>query len=411
MYRKLAKNVIDTIKFEGRYRIFRELIRPVGAFPYVKYVDTNRAEKNCIAWCSNDYLNMSHNKEVVEAAKNTLLEVGVGAGGTRNIAGSTDYIKKLENRVAKFHNKESGLLFSGGYLANFSSLSVLGSKFPNCVIFSDADNHASMIEGIRRSGAKKEIFKHNNVNDLQEKIKKYPKEQPKIVAFESVYSMDGSISPISNICDVAKEHNALTYIDEIHAVALYGKHGAGITERDNVADRVDIIMGGLGKGFGTLGGYITGDQYVVDLVRSNGSGFIFTTALPPPIVSAAEASIDYVSTNPQGRNNMWKRSQSLKNKLISRDFPVMNTTQSHIIPLLIGDSDKCNQASEKLLFEFGHYIQPINYPTVPIGTERLRITPSAEHTEEMIDKLVDDLESTFKSLNIDKKSDYIIQNY
>ena len=344
---------------------------------------------------------MSQNQDVLDSMTNALKKVGAGSGGTRNISGTNHYHVLLERELCYLHQKEAALLFNSGYLANQATLSTLGKKIPDCVFFSDEKNHASMIQGIKNSGAKKVIFKHNNLDDLEKNLKKFPKSQPKIIAFESVYSMDGDFSPIKSICSLAQKYNALTFLDEVHAVGIYGERGAGVAEQDKVMDQVDIIQGTLAKAFGVIGGYITAKKETIDFVRSFSSGFIFTTSLPPCIAAGAYASIRHLKFSSSEREKLFKVVSDLKNALKKNNIPFIDN-KSHIIPVIIGDPVLCKKASQMLLDDFQVYVQPINYPTVPKGEERLRITASPQHTSKMIKKLVTALCSVYKNLEINK---------
>ena len=385
-YDKIFQERLERLKQEGNYRVFADLERYKGSFPRAKNYTENE-ERDVTVWCSNDYLGMGQNKEVIAAMHDALEQCGAGAGGTRNISGTNHYHVLLEQELADLHGKESALLFTSGYVSNWASLSVLGANLENCVILSDELNHASMIEGVRHSRAKKIIWKHNDVNDLRDHLKNLDPSVPKIIAFESVYSMDGDISPISDICDVADEFGALTYLDEVHAVGLYGKRGGGVSEREKVADRISIIEGTLGKAFGVLGGYISGSKEVCDFVRSFSSGFIFTTALPPAIAAGALASIKHLKSSEIERADQVRKVKYLRDKLNQYNIPHIGNP-SHIVPVMIGDPIKCKMISDILMKNYGIYVQPINYPTVPKGTERLRITPSPVHTFSDIDFLV-----------------------
>ena len=385
-YDKIFQERLEKLKQEGNYRVFADLERYKGSFPRAKNYIGNR-ERDVTVWCSNDYLGMGQNKDVIAAMSDALEKCGAGAGGTRNISGTNHYHVLLEQELADLHGKESALLFTSGYVSNWASLSVLGANLENCVILSDELNHASMIEGVRHSRAKKIIWKHNDVNDLRNHLSSLDPNVPKIIAFESVYSMDGDISPISDICDVAEEFGALTYLDEVHAVGLYGKRGGGVSERDGVADRISIIEGTLGKAFGVLGGYISGSKEVCDFVRSFSSGFIFTTALPPAIAAGALASIRHLKSSEIERADQQRKVKYLREKLDRHDIPHL-ANPSHIVPVMIKDPIKCKMISDILMENYGIYVQPINYPTVPKGTERLRITPSPVHSFSDIDFLV-----------------------
>ena len=399
-YSEIFKNSLDKLKSEGNYRIFADLEKLAGNFPQaLNYKDNSVSEVT--VWCSNDYLGMSQNQDVLDSMTNALKKVGAGSGGTRNISGTNHYHVLLERELCYLHQKEAALLFNSGYLANQATLSTLGKKIPNCVFFSDEKNHASMIQGIKNSGAKKVIFKHNNLDDLEKNLKKFPKSQPKIIAFESVYSMDGDFSPIKSICSLAQKYNALTFLDEVHAVGIYGERGAGVAERDKVMDQVDIIQGTLAKAFGVIGGYITAKKETIDFVRSFSSGFIFTTSLPPCIAAGAYASIRHLKFSSSEREKLFKVVSDLKNALKKNNIPFIDN-KSHIIPVIIGDPMLCKKASQMLLDDFQVYVQPINYPTVPKGEERLRITASPQHTSKMIKKLVTALCSVYKNLEINK---------
>ena len=385
-YDKIFQERLEKLKQEGNYRVFADLERYKGSFPRAKNYIGNK-ERDVTVWCSNDYLGMGQNKEVIAAMSEALEKCGAGAGGTRNISGTNHYHVLLEQELADLHGKDSALLFTSGYVSNWASLSVLGANLENCVILSDELNHASMIEGVRHSRAKKIIWKHNDVNDLRSHLSSLDPNVPKIIAFESVYSMDGDISPISDICDVADEFGALTYLDEVHAVGLYGKRGGGVSERDGVADRISIIEGTLGKAFGVLGGYISGSKEVCDFVRSFSSGFIFTTALPPAIAAGALASIRHLKSSEFERADQKRKVKYLREKLDKHNIPHL-ANPSHIVPVMIKDPIKCKMISDILMENYGIYVQPINYPTVPKGTERLRITPSPVHSFSDIDFLV-----------------------
>ena len=399
-YSEIFKKSLDKLKSEGNYRVFADLEKLAGNFPQaLNYKDNSVAEVT--VWCSNDYLGMSQNQDVLASMTNALNKVGAGSGGTRNISGTNHYHVLLERELCYLHQKEAALLFNSGYLANQATLSTLGKKIPNCVFFSDEKNHASMIQGIKNSGAKKVIFKHNNLDDLEKNLKKFPNSQPKIIAFESVYSMDGDFSPINGICNLAQKYNALTFLDEVHAVGIYGERGAGVAERDKVMDQVDIIQGTLAKAFGVIGGYITAKKETIDFVRSFSSGFIFTTSLPPCIAAGAYASIRHLKFSSSEREKLFKVVSDLKNALKKNNIPFIDN-KSHIIPVIIGDPMLCKKASQMLLDDFQVYVQPINYPTVPKGEERLRITASPQHTSKMIKKLVTALCSVYKNLEINK---------
>ena len=399
-YLEIFQKSLDKLKYEGNYRVFADLEKLAGNFPQaLNYKDNSVSEVT--VWCSNDYLGMSQNQDVLESMTDALKKVGAGSGGTRNISGTNHYHVLLERELCYLHQKEAALLFNSGYLANQATLSTLGKKIPNCIFFSDEKNHASMIQGIKNSGAKKVIFKHNNLDDLEKNLIKFSKSQPKIIAFESVYSMDGDFAPIKSICNLAQKYNALTFLDEVHAVGIYGERGAGVSERDKVMDQVDIIQGTLAKAFGVIGGYITAKKETIDFVRSFSSGFIFTTSLPPCIAAGAYASIRHLKFSSSEREKLFKVVSDLKNSLKKNNIPFIEN-ESHIIPVIIGDPILCKKASQMLLDDFQVYVQPINYPTVPKGEERLRITASPQHTPRMIKKLVTALCSVYKNLEINK---------
>jgi 5-aminolevulinate synthase len=388
-YKNFFENALSSLKEEGKYRYFNKIVRERGNFPYAIHYKGD--QKNQITvWCSNDYLNMGENPSVIQAMIQAIEQAGTGAGGTRNISGSTYYHDLLERELADLHNKEAALVFTSGYVANEAALSTLAGKLPGCVVFSDEKNHASMIQGIRFSKAEKRIFRHNDSQHLEMLLKQFPKEQPKIIAFESVYSMDGDKAPLKRFIELAKEYNALTYLDEVHAVGLYGEQGGGIAQKLGLEKEVDIIQGTLGKAFGIIGGYIAASSAIVDFVRSFASSFIFTTALPPAIVAGALESVRYLRSHKGIRPVLQERVSYIKQKLDEANFFYFNSI-THIIPLLIGEAHLCKAFSDRLLNVHHIYSQAINYPTVPVGTERLRITPTPAHTPEMIDHLVEAL--------------------
>jgi len=398
-YNEFCINSINKLKFAGNYREFTDLERKAGSYPHA-YDHTNNRE--ITIWCNNDYLGMGQNDHVRQAAIDAVNNIGVGAGGTRNIAGTNHPLVLLEQELAELHQKDRSLVFSSGYVANSTTLSTIGSMMPNAVIFSDECNHASMIEGIRNSRCEKHVFRHNDLIHLEQLLKECDISRPKIIAFESVYSMDGDIAPISRICDLAEKYNALTYLDEVHAVGLYGENGAGIAERDGVMDRVDIIQGTLAKAFGVVGGYIASTELLVDFVRSYGHGFIFSTAMTPPTAASCLASVRHVRNNSEERDKLHENVAKVKSMLAKEGIAVRSTTQSHIIPVNVGDPVKCKEISDILLDKHGIFVQHINYPTVPKGTERLRITPTPLHTEEMMVNLVEALKEVFVSLKLSK---------
>jgi len=397
-YDEFFADKVAALKTEGRYRVFADLERDAGKFPAAKnYQGTEVADVT--VWCSNDYLGMGQSPVVMDAMHQAINKCGAGAGGTRNISGTNHYHVLLEQELAQLHNKEAGLIFTSGYVANLTTLSTIGQMLPDCVIVSDALNHNSMIAGIKHSGSEKMIFKHNDLNDLEQKLKKIKSQKPKLIAFESVYSMDGDISPIKEICDLAKKYNALTFLDEVHAVGLYGKHGAGVAERDDLMDRIDIIQGTLAKGFGVVGGYIAGSTALCDFIRSYGDGFIFSSSMPPAVAAGCLASVKYVKDHNELRELHQERAAALKQRLRDAGIPVM-PTETHIVPVIVGDPVLCKQASDELIFNHGIYVQPINYPTVPRGTERLRFTPTPLHNDELMKQLVKALQKVWGQLGL-----------
>ena len=398
-YEAFFKKSVEQIKSEGRYRIFADLERHAGNYPLA----TNRrpdAIKEVVVWCSNDYLGMGQNPIVRDALIDAAKTFGCGSGGTRNIAGTTHLHVVLEEELAKLHGKEAALLFTSGFVSNDAGISTIAKLMPECVIFSDAWNHASMIAGVRNSGCTKKIYNHCDHEHLENLLKEVDINQPKLIVFESVYSMDGDVSPIRELCDLAEKYNAMTYIDEVHAVGLYGKSGGGIAEREGLSDRITVIEGTLAKGFGLCGGYITGSAALIDAVRSNAPGFIFSTTIAPPIVGAAIASIRYVSEHNELRISHQERSNKLKQMLRDAGLPLMETSVTHVVPVLIGDPIRCKQATDMLLEDYDIYIQPINYPTVPKGTERLRITPTPLHTDALMVDLVEALVEVWGRLEL-----------
>jgi 5-aminolevulinate synthase len=378
---------LDGLKERGNYRVFAELQRHSGDYPHATRYLPDGSTQDVTVWCSNDYLGMGQHPDVVAAMHEELDRSGAGAGGTRNISGTMHVHRQLELELADLHNKEDALLFTSGYVSNWAALSTLAAKIPGCVVFSDALNHASMIEGIRHSRAKCEVFKHNDAEDLDRLLSQYDASVPKLVAFESVYSMDGAIAPIKDICDVAKKHGAMTYIDEVHAVGMYGPRGGGVAEREGLMDELTVIEGTLAKAYGVVGGYIAGSKALCDFVRSFASGFIFTTALPPAIAAGALASVKHLKDSPFERRRQQERVAKVRAALRATGIPQLENP-SHIIPVMVGDAKKAKMISDWLMEHHGIYVQPINYPTVPVGTERLRITPSPVHSDDDIDRLV-----------------------
>ena len=400
-YSRIFAQAIDRLHVEGRYRVFIDILRNKGAFPNARCFAGHNGPKPITVWCSNDYLAMGQHPSVIAAMEEALHDVGAGSGGTRNIGGNTHYHVDLEAELADLHGKEAALLFTSGYVSNEATLATLAKILPGCIIFSDELNHASMIAGIRNSGCERHVFRHNDVAHLEELLAAVDPAAPKLIAFESVYSMDGDVAPISEICDLADRYSALTYLDEVHAVGMYGARGGGISERDGVADRLTIIEGTLGKAFGVMGGYITADQTIVDVIRSYAPGFIFTTSLSPVLVAGALASVRHLKASSIERDGQQAAAATLKGLFAEAGLPVMAST-THIVPLMVGDPVKAKKISDVLLAEYGVYVQPINYPTVPRGTERLRFTPGPAHDEAMMRELTGALVEIWGRLELRK---------
>jgi 5-aminolevulinic acid synthase len=396
-YQSFFSSAINKLHTERRYRIFTDIERTVGNFPKAKWHSDNGV-RELVIWCSNDYLGMGQHPDIIKAMNNAANKYGTGAGGTRNISGNSHAIVTLEKELADLHNKETALVFTSGYVSNQTGISTIAKLIPDCLILSDAFNHNSMIEGVRQSGCEKIIFRHNDMDHLEELLKQY-EARPKLIVFESVYSMDGDVSPIHTICDLAERYGAMTYLDEVHAVGMYGSRGGGIADRDNAMDRLDVIEGTLGKAFGVMGGYIAAGKEIIDAVRSYAPGFIFTTALSPALAEAATASIQHLKRSGVERKMQQQQVDKTKKALEIAGIPTLKT-ETHIIPIMIGDAEACKAASERLLNNHNIYIQPINYPTVPRGTERLRITPSPLHTDEMINHLVESLVEVWSHLGL-----------
>ena len=397
-YDRYFNRALEALHEEGRYRIFTDLARQVGRFP--KALDySHNPPREITVWCSNDYLGMGQNQHVTTAMKHAIETLGAGAGGTRNISGTHHLIIELETELADLHNKEGALVFTSGYVSNEATISTLGRVLPDCLILSDELNHASMIAGVKNSGATKRIWRHNDLEHLEQLLKEAGELRPKLIAFESVYSMDGDIAPIKEICDLAERYNALTYLDEVHAVGMYGKRGGGIADQLELMERVDIIEGTLAKAFGIMGGYVTASSTIIDTIRSYAPGFIFTTSLPPAIAAGATASIRHLKTANDLREKHQEQVAKLKAKLTDAKLPIL-PTETHIVPLMVCDPVLCKAASDRLMEKHGIYIQPINYPTVTRGTERLRITPSPLHDDAMIDELVNAVTEVWEALDI-----------
>jgi 5-aminolevulinate synthase len=389
-YQSVFSAAIERLHEEGRYRVFIDILRNKGAFPNARCFAGHNGPKPITVWCSNDYLAMGQHPDVIAAMENALHDVGAGSGGTRNIGGNTHYHVDLEQELADWHGKEAALLFTSGYVSNDATLTTLGKVLPGCIIYSDELNHASMIAGIRNAGCDKRVWRHNDLAHLEELLAADDPDAPKLIAFESVYSMDGDVAPIHAICDLADKYNALTYCDEVHAVGMYGGRGGGISDRDDAAHRLTIIEGTLAKAVGVMGGYIAADQVIVDVIRSYAPGFIFTTSLSPVLVAGALASIRHLKSSHEEREGQQAAAAMLKAKFSDAGLPVLPST-THIVPLMVGDPVRAKRISDILLAEYGVYVQPINFPTVPRGTERLRFTPGPQHSEAMMDNLTEAL--------------------
>ncbi len=401
-YAATFQKALAAVKAEGRYRVFADLRRTCGSFPSAEHY-TDGTGRPITVWCSNDYLGMGQNPVVLAAMHEAVDKAGAGSGGTRNISGTTHYHVELEAELASLHGKEAALLFTSAYIANDATLSTLVRLMPGAVIFSDEKNHASMIQGIRHGGGEKRIWRHNDLADLEAHLKAFDRNTPKIIAFESVYSMDGTIAPIAEICALARRYGAMTYLDEVHAVGMYGPHGGGIAEREGVLEQVDIINGTLAKGYGIMGGYIAASRDCCDAIRTYAPGFIFTTSLAPAVVAGALASVRYLKTSAVERARHQERARAVKRRLSAAGLPVM-ANPSHIVPVMVGDPVLCKRVTDDLLERFGIYVQPINFPTVPRGTERLRLTPTPQHSDAEIDHLAASLTVLWREFGLDAGS-------
>ena len=401
-YRGIFEEAVDVLRQEKRYRVFADLERIAGKFPRAVFRDQSDNAREITIWCSNDYLGMGQNEHVIAAMQETAGRLGVGAGGTRNISGTNRPLVELERSLADLHRKEAALVFTSGFVSNEAAIATIARLLPDCVIFSDQLNHASMIQGVRQSGMQKQIFRHNDVAHLRELLAATDRKRPKLICFESVYSMDGDVAPIRAICDLAEEFGALTYIDEVHAVGLYGPRGGGMAEREGLMERIDIIEGTLAKGFGVMGGYIAANRAIIDAVRSYAPEFIFTTALPPALCAAARASIEHLKVSQVERAQHARQVRLTHEILAEAGLPVL-PTETQIVPVIVGDARLCKAASDALLDKHNIYIQPINYPTVPKGTERLRITPTPLHSDEMIIELRHALVSVWAQLELPRE--------
>ena len=401
-YDTFFKSALDRLHGERRYRVFADLERIAGRFPHARWHGPE-GMREVVIWCSNDYLGMGQHPKVIGAMVETATRVGTGAGGTRNIAGTNHPLIELEQELSDLHGKEAALVFTSGYVSNQTGIATIAKLLPDCLILSDALNHNSMIEGIRQAGCEKKIWRHNDLRHLEELLRAEAAPRPKLIVFESLYSMDGDVAPLAAICDLAERYGAMTYCDEVHAVGMYGPRGGGITERDGVSHRIDVIEGTLAKAFGCLGGYIAASAALIDAVRSYAPGFIFTTALPPAICAAATAAIRHLKSSQWERQRHQDRAARTKAVLIAAGLPVMSC-DTHIVPVLVGDPEKCKQASDLLLAEHGVYIQPINYPTVPRGSERLRITPTPYHDDALIDRLAEALLDVWERVELPRRA-------
>jgi 5-aminolevulinate synthase len=404
-YKAAFETAVEQVKGEGRYRVFADLKRYRGDFPRAAWTRDDGSQSDVVVWCSNDYVGQGQNPVVTDAMHKAIDEAGSGSGGTRNISGTAHYHVELEAELARLHGKEAALLMTSGFVANEAALATLAKVLPKLIVYSDALNHASMIAGIRNGGAERHVFRHNDLQHLESMLIDAPIDAPKLIAFESVYSMDGDIADLAGTVALAKKYNALTYLDEVHAVGLYGVRGGGVAERDGVLDQIDIIEGTLGKAFGVMGGYIAGDAMMVDAIRSYAAGFIFTTSLPPALTAGALASVRWLSEHNEVRIRHQERAETLKRRFLEVGLPVMPSV-SHIVPVLVGDPVHCKLISDMLLSDHSIYVQPINYPTVPRGTERLRFTPTPFHTDEMMDDLVGALDALWSRCNVKRLGGY-----